>query len=165
MRFNEIANPRQAVLVTCKDEDSRDSKDNIIAVTWHSPVSFEPPLYMISIGKTRHSKEIISKSGCFTINFMSYELKDKVFFCGTHSGAHVDKFRECGFTKDNAQTIDCPKIKEASAHIECEVVNQIDSGDHIIFIGKVNVFNQNKESERTIHLGKDKFTTTRTDLA
>ena len=139
--MSELTDPRQVILVSSREEmdimGKKEVKDNIITIAWHMPVSFEPKLYAISVGKTRFSAELIKKSKAFVVNFVPFELKDKALLCGTKSGMHMDKFSESGLTKEEASSVDCPRIKEALAYMECEVVNEVDAGDHIIFIGKV----------------------------
>ena len=143
--MSDVTDPRQVVLVSCraniKDRftGEENQKDNIITVAWHMPTSFKPELYTISVGKTRLGCEMIGKSRCFVVNFMPFSLKEKVLFCGTHSGEKIDKFKEAGLTKEESEKIDCPRIKEACAFMECEVVNEIETGDHVIFIGTLGV--------------------------
>jgi len=158
------ANPRQSVLITTRakmDVMGKDiEKDNIVTIDWHMPVSFEPKLYAISIGKTRFSHEMLRKSECFVVNFMPFSLKEPVLFCGRNSGRLIDKFQETKLTKKEAQTIDCPIIKQSLAYLECSIISELDSGDHTIFIGKVLKSEEKKKSKRLFHVEKDKFTTT-----
>jgi len=72
--MSEITSPRQTILVSCRDR----IKDNLITVAWHMPASFSPELYAIALGKTRFSCRMIKKSKCFVVNFMPFNLKDKV---------------------------------------------------------------------------------------
>ncbi len=158
------AYPRQVVLITTRAKidvlGKEIEKDNIITIDWHMPVSFKPPLYAISIGKARLSHEMLRKSECFVVNFMPYSLKDKVLFCGRNSGKLIDKFKETGFTKKEASTIDCSVIKQSLAHIECSVLSELDAGDHTIFIGKVLKTQETKKGKRVFHTKEDNFTTT-----
>ena len=139
--MSELTDPRQVILVSCREEmdimGKKEVKDNIITIAWHMPVSFNPQLYAVSIGKTRFSCSIISKSKAFAVNFVPFSLADKALIVGTKSGVHIDKFKESGLTKEECSSIDCPRIKEAVGYMECEVINEVDAGDHIIFIGKV----------------------------
>ncbi|MCX6709452.1 MAG: flavin reductase family protein [Candidatus Woesearchaeota archaeon] len=166
--FSEIFNPMQTVLVSSRGSSSqphlRQRKDgdidNIMAIDWHMPVSFKPALYAISVGKTRFSFGIIESSKVFAVNFMPAEKRDAILFCGRKTGATTDKFHDSGLTKLECSSIDCPRIKEACAFLECEVVNEIEEGDHVIFIGKVlngEILNLEK---RAFHLRDDDFTTT-----
>lgn len=139
--MSELTDPRQVILVTSRAEmdilGKKELKDNIITLAWHMPTSFNPNLYAISVGKTRFTCKIIKKSKAFVVNFVPFKLKEQVLICGTKSGVHIDKFKETKLTKEEAKNVDCPRIKEALAYIECEVINEVDAGDHIIFIGKI----------------------------
>ncbi|MBU1704466.1 MAG: flavin reductase family protein, partial [Nanoarchaeota archaeon] len=111
--LGHIPYPRQVILVTCHAEieimGKEIDKKNIITLSWHMPVSFKPSMYAISVGKERLSHDIIKKSGVFCVNFMPYELKDKVLFCGRHSGRTKDKFAESGLKEAKCDKIDCPR--------------------------------------------------------
>ncbi|RLE44960.1 flavin reductase family protein [Candidatus Woesearchaeota archaeon] len=155
--FMRIISPRQVVLVTIRAFVNGREIDNIIPVAWHSPLSFDPEMYGIVIGKARYSCELIRKAGSFVVNFISAEYKDDVLFCGTHSGRDVDKFAETRFEKENAEAIDCSRIKQALGFLECEVVNEVDVGDHVLFVGKVVNECFKAEGKRLFHLGGDKF--------
>ena len=136
-----IYNPRQVILVTSRAEIEIIGKDvvkeDIITLSWHMPVSFDPAIYAIAIGKSKFSSKLIQKSGVFAVNFIPKELEKQALFCGTHSGQHTDKFKETGLTREEAEKIECPRVKEALAYIECELINTVEAGDHYIFIGKV----------------------------
>ena len=121
---------------------------------------FDPNLYAISVGKTRFSAELIRKSKVFAVNFMPYKLKEKALFCETHTGRHMDKFEETGLTKEESEKIDCPLIKEALAYMECEVVNEFETGDHIIFVGKIIDAKSRKAGKRLFQKDHTTFTTT-----
>lgn len=150
--MSELTDPRQVILVTCREEmnimGKLQEKDNIITIAWHMPVSFNPQLYAISIGKTRFSLDVIKKSRAFVVNFIPYSLKDAALVCGTKSGMHIDKFKESGLTKVEADSVDCPKIREALAYIECEVFSEVDAGDHVVFIGRVLNSNVKRDGKR-----------------
>ncbi len=160
--MSELTDPLQVVLVTSREEmdilGKKGVKDNIITIAWHMPVSFNPNLYAISVGKTRFSCEMIKKSKVFAINYVPFELSKAALFCGTKSGMHMDKFKEAKLTKEECKSIDCPRIKEALAYIECRVVNEVDAGDHVIFIGNVLNSEVKKKGKRLFQKGND-FTT------
>jgi flavin reductase (DIM6/NTAB) family NADH-FMN oxidoreductase RutF len=130
--IKDIAKPMQVILVTCRGE-----KDSIISLAWHMPLSFTPELYGICVGKTRYSHSLISKSKVFCVNFVDIEFKDDVLFCGSNSGKDVDKFGGTRFKKEECETINCPRIAQALAYLECKVVGKKETGDHTIFIGEV----------------------------
>lgn len=131
-----------AVLVSCARaaegaQVQADILPNIISIGMCTLVSFSPPLIMISVGKTRYSNNIIRDSGEFVVNIPTPELEKKVRFCGSTSGRDTDKFSESGLTKEKAEKVKAPLIKECPVNIECTVVNEVEAGDHTLFIGEV----------------------------
>jgi len=153
-KFN---NPTQIILVSSRYKN----KDNIMAVTWWTKISFQPNLYLISIGKSRFSRYLIKKSKCFVINFMPYKSKEKILFCGTRSGKNIDKFKESHLHKLEGEKINCPVIKESLAFLECKLKKSIETGDHTLFIGEVVNAKFKKSGKRAFQLSKKKFTTTK----
>ena len=125
------------------------------------PVSFEPLLYAICIGKERFSLSQIDKSGVFVVNFMPFKYKDDVLYCGRHSGKVIDKFERTSLTKADAEAVDCCAVNEAVAWIECQVIDRKEYGDHVVFIGSILNVKENKNLKRLFHIKGDKFTTTK----
>ncbi|UCD03074.1 MAG: flavin reductase [Candidatus Aenigmatarchaeota archaeon] len=153
--MSELHGPRQVVLVSCRHE----GKDDIIAVAWHMPTSFKPPLYAISIGLPRFSHDVIKNSGAFCVNFIADEQREMVIKCGTSSGRNVDKFREFKIAKEECETIECPKIKKVVGFLECRVVESVETGDHTIFIGEVLKSNLQGHGKRIYHIDGTRFAT------
>lgn len=151
--MSELTGARQVVLVTSRHE----GKDNIITLAWHMQTSFEPELYAVSIGKSRFSCGMIEKSKCFCINFMPASLKKEIIHCGSCSGRSHDKFGETKLEKEECEKINCPRIKEALGYAECSLVKEIDTGDHVIFVGKVLKSKILKKGKRLFHIEGDKF--------
>ncbi len=160
----DIINPRQSVLITTRGKISllgkEDIKDNISVVEWHMPCSYEPMHYAVALNKNKLSLKLIRESGFFVVNFMPYNKSNDIAVIGKHSGEVVDKFSLAMLNKDEADTIDCPIIKQACATIECEVINEIDSGDHVIIIAKASHTRMINKEKRAFHVKGDVFTTT-----
>ncbi len=129
-----LLNPRPAGLVTCCDANC---VPNVLAVAWHSPLSHDPPLLGISIGKGHFSHDLISQCGEFVFNVVSQEFQKAIELCGNRSGRELDKFREAGLKMMPAYHVRPPVIAGALAHLECTVVRQVSAGDHTLFIGRV----------------------------
>lgn len=156
-----LSEPIQTVLVSCRaaieQMGKKITRDNLIAVDWHMPASINPPLYLISIGNTRFSRQLIESSRCFVVNFVPYSLKDTVLFCGRRSGSHLDKWKEASLAKEEAESVDCPVVALSCGYLECEVVHQYQAGDHVIFAGKVLRQVEKFSCPRLFHVIEDKF--------
>lgn len=125
--------PIPAVMVSLGDME----KSNIITVAWTGILNSNPAMVYISVRPTRYSYNIIKETKEFAINLTTKDLAYKTDWCGVKSGANVDKFKEMHLTKQKAQFIKCPLIKESPVSIECKVEKTIDLGSHTMFVARV----------------------------
>lgn len=56
---------------------------------------------------------------------------------GVKTGAKVNKFEEMNLTKENAEFVCCPMIKESPVSVECKVKEIKELGSHHMFIAEV----------------------------
>jgi flavin reductase (DIM6/NTAB) family NADH-FMN oxidoreductase RutF len=112
-------------------------KDNIGVIDWHMPVSIRPMKYSISVKSGDSLKKMINRAGNFVVNFMDVNQESIVLSCEKHDGLFVDLFEKNNLSKADSDYVESPRIKEAKAVLECEVEQELDSGDHTIFIGRV----------------------------
>lgn len=125
--------PRTAAVVTaCKD-----GRKNAMAVAWHCPISFNPPLYGISISPKRYTYQLIKGSREFSINFMPIEKSELIAAVGGVSGANIDKFTEFNIREDSPIKTEAPILRDAYAVYECKVVEDSFIGDHAWIIGEI----------------------------
>ncbi len=161
MKISDISNPRQIILISSAAKMDIAGKDiekkDVMTACWHTPLSFEPMMYGVSIGKERYSLKLIRKSGVFVVNFMPSSQKDNLLFCGSHSGEHIDKFEETGLTAEPCEKAHGVKIGEALGWLECEVVDEIETGDHIFFVGRVVHANSQEAGKRLFQTGNMEF--------
>ena len=80
---------------------------------------------------------IIKESGEFVINLTTRDLVRATDWCGCRTGAKFDKFKEMRLTKQKANFVKCPLIKESPASIECKVKEIKELGSHHMFIAEV----------------------------
>ena len=125
--------PVPPAMVTCSDGE----KDNIITIAWTGIVNTNPPKTYISVRPSRHSYEIIKKSGVFAINLTTEELVRAADWCGVYTGAKVDKFAKCKLSRESATEIDCPIIAESPLALECRVTDIIPMGTHHMFLADI----------------------------
>jgi flavin reductase (DIM6/NTAB) family NADH-FMN oxidoreductase RutF len=159
-----LTNPRQTVIVTCRSRigvmGKHIEKDNAITLDWHMPVSFKPQLYAIAVGKNRFSHKLIHESKSFVVNFIPLKMKDAALYCGRHTGEHRNKLEEAKLKTHEAENVDCPRLVGAVGYLECEVVSEVEAGDHTIFIGKVVHADLISEQKRLFHVDMNDFTST-----
>jgi flavin reductase (DIM6/NTAB) family NADH-FMN oxidoreductase RutF len=124
---------RPIYLVSCE----HDGKKNIISVGMFAYFSGKPLLVGIGIAPSRYSYELIQKSKAYVVNVVDDKLVDAVRICGEKSGRDLDKFELAKLTAAPAAKIAAPIIEESPLSIECKVVQEVEVGDHVWFIGEV----------------------------
>lgn len=126
--------PLPAVMVSVADKEGN---PNIITVAWAGTVCTNPPMVSISVRPERYSYHMIDETGEFVINLTTEELAAVTDYCGVRSGRDVDKFKETGLTRERADIVKAPMIKEAPVSIECRVKEIKELGSHHMFIADV----------------------------
>ena len=126
--------PLPAVMVSVTDGQGI---DNIITVAWTGTICTNPPMVYISVRPSRYSYEMLKKTGEFVINLTTEELAFATDYCGVRSGRDVDKFKEAHLTKEPAQFVKAPMIKESPVSIECRVTEVKELGSHHMFLAEV----------------------------
>ena len=133
--------PLPAVMVSCGNLEN----SNIITVAWTGIINTDPAMVYISVRPTRHSYNLIKESGEFIINLTNQELAYATDWCGVKTGAKVDKFKEMRLTKQKANFVSCPMIKESPVSVECKVKEIKDLGSHHMFVADVLAINADEK--------------------
>ena len=125
--------PVPAALVTCSDGEH----ENLLTVAWTGIVNSDPPKTYISVRPSRHSYEMLKKSGVFAINLTTKELARATDWCGVYTGAKVNKFERCRLRTLPANEIDCPILADSPVVLECRVTDVIPLGSHDMFLADI----------------------------
>ena len=125
--------PLPAVMVSCGTME----KSNIMTVAWTGIINTNPAMCYISVRPERYSYNLIKEQGEFVINLTNEKLAYVTDWCGVKTGAKVDKFKEMHLTKEKAEFVKCPVIKESPVAIECKVKEIRELGSHHMFVAEV----------------------------
>ncbi len=125
--------PIPAVLVTSGTMDN----SNILTVAWTGIMNTNPAIVYISVRPERYSYNLIKENKEFAINLTNKDLAFATDWCGVRSGSKFDKFKEMKLTKEKANFIKAPLIKESPVSIECKVIDEKEYGSHTTFIAEV----------------------------
>ena len=132
--MSAMLNPRLAVLVTCCDSKGN---PNVLTIAWHTPISHDPPLLGISVAPTRYSHRLIQETGVFAVNVMGCSQVEAANICGSLTGELDDKFAIADLGAHLASKISVPVLDDALGVLECRLEDQVEVGDHTLFIGRV----------------------------
>jgi flavin reductase (DIM6/NTAB) family NADH-FMN oxidoreductase RutF len=114
-----------------------EGKKNIITVGMFAFFSGKPRLVGVGIAPSRYSFDLMRQSGEFVVNVVDQKLIEAVSICGEKSGREVDKFQLAKLTSKKGIKVNAPLIEESPVSIECKVVKEVETGDHVWFIGEV----------------------------
>ncbi|MBQ7968983.1 MAG: flavin reductase family protein [Clostridia bacterium] len=151
-----LLSPVPPVMVSCGDMDN----SNIITIAWTGILNSNPPKTYVSIRPQRHSFEIIKNTKEFVINLTPASRVKEADYCGIYTGAKVDKFEKCNFTKAASSTVSCPMIEECPMNLECKVTDIVELGSHHMFIADITAINVDESllgEDGKLHLEKAKL--------
>lgn len=112
-------------------------RPNIMAMSWHLMMEFEPPLVGCIISDRDHTFGLLKKSKECVINIPTVEIAEKVVGCGNTTGASTDKFQTFGLTPKPASAVGAPLIDECWANLECRVVDTRLVNSYCFFVMEV----------------------------
>lgn len=114
-----LLEPGPVVLVSTTGAE----RPNIMAMSWHTMIEFEPPLVGCIISHRNHSFALLTASNECVINIPTVDIAQKVVDCGNSSGAEIDKFATFDLTPRPAALVSAPLIDECYANLECRVTD------------------------------------------
>jgi flavin reductase (DIM6/NTAB) family NADH-FMN oxidoreductase RutF len=93
-------------------------------------VSLEPPLVLICVDKKSDSYPLFGASKAFAINILSHQQETLSRRFAKSGG---DKFTGIGFRIGVSGS---PILNDIIAYLDCQIRNEIDAGDHTIYLGQ-----------------------------
>jgi flavin reductase (DIM6/NTAB) family NADH-FMN oxidoreductase RutF len=118
-RVYGLLEPGPVVMVTT----ARGGRRNIMTMSWHTMMEFEPPLVGCVISDRNYSFGLLKATKECVIGIPGVEIAEKVVGCGNTSGAKMDKFERFALTPVPAARVGAPLIDECFANLECRVVD------------------------------------------
>lgn len=148
-RVYQLLEPGPVVMIST----SHKGKANIMAMSWHMMIEFEPPLVGCVISNQNFTYDIIKKTKECVINIPSVKLAAKVVGVGNTTGAKIDKFKEFQLEAKPASHVKAPMIAECFANLECKVIDTTMTSKYCIFILEVLKawMTTSKKRQRMIH--------------
>lgn len=151
-----LLEPGPVVLVTTNGARGA----NIMTMSWHTMMEFEPPLIGCVISGRNYSFGILNETRECVINIPTVELAEKVVGCGNCSGRRTDKFKKFGLTPVKASRVAAPVIDECYASLECKIADDgmVDKYNFFVLEVVKAWIDTAKKIQQTIHhQGKGKF--------
>ncbi len=123
--FNAIVAPRPIAWVGTRGAMG----DNLAPYSFFNAVAYVPPQVVFASTSakpdrdgTKDSVAQIRESGVFSISLVPRKLIDAMNASCASFAAGVDEFEAAGVAKAECETIDCPRVAESYATLECRLV-------------------------------------------
>lgn len=110
----------------------RDGEPRGMTVNAFASVSADPPQLLICINREARSYLFIASSLIFCVNVLAGEQRD----LAEHFSGKVRE-RQFESIPYEVDTTGAPVLRDAIAHFDCEVAQELHSGSHSILIGRV----------------------------
>jgi flavin reductase (DIM6/NTAB) family NADH-FMN oxidoreductase RutF len=115
----QLLEPGPVVLLTT----ARKGRANVMTMSWHMMVEFEPPLVACVVSNANHSFAALRATGECVIALPGRQLASTVVKVGNSSGRDTDKFAAFGLTATPAKLVSPPLVRECFANLECKVAD------------------------------------------
>lgn len=145
----QLIEPGPVIMVTT----AQHGKPNIMTMSWHMMIDFEPPIIGIIMSSDNYSFKALFETKECVINIPTVELAKQVVGVGNTTGATVDKFKKFKLTAQPSSQLNVPMINECYANIECKVIDRSMAEKYNMFIleGLKAWITPSKKRQRTLH--------------
>lgn len=111
---------RKGVLLTTKAGNAV----NTMTIGWGKiGIEWNKPVFIAYVRETRYTKQLLEKSGEFTVNIPVDDVDSKILaYCGMKSGRDTDKISDMGLSLVTSDIIDVPGIRQLPLTLECKVI-------------------------------------------
>ncbi len=125
--------PMPVLMVAAYDAEG---KVNAMNVAW-GQIAGSDKIYLC-IGKGKKTLANIKESGAFTVGLADLAHMKEADFLGIASGNKMDdKFARSGLTTVKSDKVNAPVIEEFPVCIECEFLEELDTGNIHGVVGKI----------------------------
>ncbi len=122
--------PYGLYVLTARDTDGV----NAATVSWLSQASFEPPRIVVGLRRETGIWARVRSAGEFAVNVVGADQKSMAQTFFRHVEPEGDTLGGYPF-RDGATG--APILADAPAYLECRVVQEIEAGDHSLFLADV----------------------------
>jgi len=128
--FNALITPRPIGWISTR---SSDGIANLAPYSFFNAIAYEPPQVMFSStgakpdqGDTKDSVANIRETGVFCVNIVEYGARDAMNASSGDLDKEVDEFAHAGLVAIECDTINCPRVADTPAALECRLTQIID---------------------------------------
>lgn len=119
--FNAIVSPRPIGWISTRGADG----DNLSPYSFFNAVAYVPPQVMFASTGVKDSLTNIRETGVFAVNIVELAALEAMNATSKSHPRGTDEFDVAGIAKAECRTIDCPRVADAPATLECRLIEVI----------------------------------------
>ncbi len=138
--FNAIITPRPIGWISTRDAAGN---DNLAPYSFFNGVAYEPPQVMFATTGNKPDRDFgkdsldnIKATGVFCVNVVEAAALEAMNLSAGAYGREVDEFSHAGLTRAACETIDCARVADAPAALECRLTRIValpGEANHVVF--------------------------------
>lgn len=144
--------PERVVFVLSYDR--KNNRPSGMVCGWSTICSSDPNMIAVALWKKGYTHKLIQDTKEFVVAIPNKGLENVIQVFGENHGDEIDKFKVSKVRTCKAKFIKSPLLLKATMNFECKLEKEVDSGDHILFIGKVIASWINESKKVLINMGK-----------
>lgn len=119
--------------------------DHGMTVNAFMSVSLDPPLICVSLGNASKMVAKIRKTRRFAVNILRHDMqRHALHFAGRRDELLTDMFMD---------HVGLPVLRNAAGILVCDLAQEIEAGDHILFLGRVTNLRRDPEAKPLLYHG------------
>lgn len=142
--------PSGVGVVTVKSE----TEEFAMLASWFQQAGFEAPMILVAVNKKRPIAEAVLSTKTFTLSLFHTNQKD--LFRHFARGFELGRNPFEGIKIERKKTGNAI-LSEAMSYLDCELVNTVESDDHVMCLGRVIDGGILNEGTSMVHLRKNGF--------
>jgi 3-hydroxy-9,10-secoandrosta-1,3,5(10)-triene-9,17-dione monooxygenase reductase component len=116
-----------------------------LTVSAFSSVSLNPPYILVCIDKNSSTLDVLKSAQTFAVNLL---CDNQIDLSNRFASKTDDKFSG---VDHHAGQLGAPILENTLGFVECKVVQEIDAGDHFIYLGEVVDANVNIDKQPLLY--------------
>jgi flavin reductase (DIM6/NTAB) family NADH-FMN oxidoreductase RutF len=141
--FNAIVTPRPIGWISTRGTDG---SENLAPYSFFNAVAYVPPQVMFASTSAKDDRDgtkdtvaNIRENPVFCVNIVEYEMRDVMNVSSGPWAREVDEFAKAGIERAACETIDCSRVAQAPAALECKLTQivQLPGAANFVVFGEV----------------------------
>jgi flavin reductase (DIM6/NTAB) family NADH-FMN oxidoreductase RutF len=143
--FREVPSPVGVVTVDVEGESAGLTVDSFV------PLSIDPPLVGIALGRHAALLELLREAGAFAVSILASGQEH----LAQHFARGVPPIGLWIGVETTVGALGAPLIEGALGWVECRLASEVDAGDHTLFVGSVESARRGPGREALVHLHRE----------